>query len=66
MTTLDRSKQMNLLHEDLARAHPGARRWRGSKGLWGPSPASRLSREADRALAARLSLARMLYGGNAR
>src|SRR6476659_417483 len=23
MTTLDRSKQMNLLHEDLARAHPG-------------------------------------------
>jgi len=54
---------MNLLHEDLARAHPGARRWRGSSG---PSPASRLSREADRALAARLSLARMLYGGNAR
>lgn len=53
---------MNLLHEDLARAHPGARRWRGSR----PQPASRLSREADRALAARLSLARMLYGGNAR
>ncbi len=53
---------MNLLHEDLARAHPGARRWRGPR----PSPASRLSREADRALAARLSLARMLYGGNAR
>jgi hypothetical protein len=62
MTTLDRSKQMNLLHEDLARAHPGARRWRGQRS----SPASRLSREADRALAARLSLARMLYGGNAR
>jgi hypothetical protein len=62
MTTLDRSKQMNLLHEDLARAHPGARRWRGLR----PSPASRLSREADRALSARLSLARMLYGGNAR
>jgi hypothetical protein len=62
MTTLDRSKQMHLLHEDLARAHPGARRWRGSR----PSPASRLSREADRALAARLSLARMLYGGHAR
>ncbi len=53
---------MNLLHEDLARAHPGARRWRGLR----PSPASRLSREADRALAARLSLARMLYGGHAR
>jgi len=63
MTTLDRSKQMHLLHEDLARAHPGARRWRG---LSSPSPASRLSREADRALAARLSLARMLYGGHAR
>ena len=56
---------MHLLHEDLARAHPGARRWRGSR-LWDSSPASRLSREADRALAARLSLARMLYGGNAR
>lgn len=53
---------MHLLHEDLARAHPGARRWRGPR----PSPASRLSREADRALAARLSLARMLYGGHAR
>ena len=53
---------MNLLHEDLARAHPGERRWRGSR----PSPASRLSREADRALGARLSLARMLYGGHAR
>ena len=62
MTTLDRSKQMHLLNEDLARAHPGARRWRGPR----PAPASRLSREADRALAARLSLAHMLYGGNAR
>ena len=53
---------MNLLNEDLARAHPGARRWRGPR----PAPASRLSREADGALAARLSLAHMLYGGNAR
>ncbi len=62
MTTLDRSKHVNLINEDLARAHTGARRWRGPR----PTPASRLSREADRALSARLALARMLYGGNAR
>jgi hypothetical protein len=65
MTVLDRSKQMNLIHEDLARAHPsgGQRRWRGTQSS---APAGRLSREADRALAARLALARLMYGGHAR
>ncbi|MEP6817752.1 MAG: hypothetical protein ABI873_19615 [Marmoricola sp.] len=52
---------MNLIHEDLARAHP-RRRWRGNQS----APAGRVSREADGALSARLALARLMYGGHAR
>lgn len=62
MNIPDRSKQMSLLHEDLARAHPGQRRWRGNQS----GPAGRISREADRAIGARLALARLMYGGHAR
>ncbi|MDQ6641406.1 MAG: hypothetical protein M3Y66_02810 [Actinomycetota bacterium] len=62
MTTPDRSKQMYLIEEDLARAHPGRRRWRGNHS----APGGRLSRETDRALSARLALARLMYGGHAR
>lgn len=49
---------MNLIHEDLARAHS---RWRGRT-----TPSGRVSRGPERALAARLELARLLYGGHAR
>jgi hypothetical protein len=65
MTNPDRSKQMSFIHEDLARGHPsagGQRRWRGIQS----APAGRLSREAERALSARLALARLMYGGHAR
>jgi hypothetical protein len=61
MTILDRSKQMSLIHEDLARGHM-QRRWRGNQ----TAPEGRFSREADRALGARLALARLMYGGHAR
>jgi len=61
MNIPDRSKQMSLIHEDLARAHT-QRRWRGVQS----PPAGRLSREAERALSARLALARLMYGGHAR
>ena len=61
MTTIDRSKQMNLIHEDLARAHSGRRRWRGRI-----APSAGVPRGSERVLVARLELARMLYGGHAR
>lgn len=61
--TMNRSKRMNLMHEDLARAHMGARLGeartmrRGHQLLL----ARRLSRRAERAaMQARLALARSL------
>ena len=52
---------MNLIHEDQARSHPW-RRWRGNQ----PAPGGVVARETERALAARVALAQLLYGGHGR
>ena len=52
---------MSLIHEDLTRGHT-RRRWRGVQS----ASEGRIAREAERALNARLALARLMYGGHAR
>ena len=62
-TDFDRSKTMNLLHEDLARAHMSARLAEARNLRLGHSlaVARRLSLKAERAAAqARLALARVI------
>ena len=62
-TTIDRSKKMNFLAEDLARAHMRARLEQARMARRGQqlAAARRLSRKAERAAAqARLALARVI------
>ena len=62
-TTFDRSKMMNFLAEDLARAHLRSRLHEAQRAQRGNqlAAARRLSRKAERAAAqARLALARAI------
>ena len=62
-TTIDRSKKMSFLAEDLARAHMSARLEQAQMERRGQqlAAARRLSRKAERAAAqARLALARVI------
>jgi len=62
-TTIDRSKKMSFLAEDLARAHISSRLRQAQMARRGHelAAARRLSRRAERAAAqARLALARMM------
>jgi hypothetical protein len=62
-TTIDRSKKMSFLAEDLARAHMSSRLEQARMAQRGHqlAVARRLSRKAERAAAqARLALARMV------
>ena len=62
-TNVDRSKKMNFLAEDLARAHMSSRlrEARMARRGYELATARRLSRKAERAAAqARLALARMM------
>jgi hypothetical protein len=62
-TTIDRSKKMSFLAEDLARAHMSSRLEQARMARRGHqlAAARRLSRKAERAAAqARLALARMV------